>query len=268
MREQKSMGRIKNMKTIALVNIKGGVGKTVTSVNLAACLAIRNEKVLLIDMDPQSNSTQYLNSYNPKGISSYDVLMDKDLDSKSVIMHTEINKLDIVPSNIKMILAENEIISDTKRSREYRLSRFLKQVENKYDFCIIDCPPSLGIITTNALVASQHVLVPVKIDRFALDGLNYLIQAINQIKDEFNSDLNFTGAFITMDKRTSINKDMKQQLKEILDDKIFNVSIRENVKVPQSTFEAKPVVVYDKKCIATQDYISFTNEVLSVINKH
>ncbi|MCH4200165.1 MAG: AAA family ATPase [Clostridium tyrobutyricum] len=250
------------MKTISLVNIKGGVGKTISSVNLAACLALKNKKTLLIDIDPQSNSTQYLDRYDPNGLSSYDVLMDKDLNLKEVIKSTGVIGLDIIPANIKMIMLENEIIADTKRSRENRLSRALKKIEDEYDFCIIDCPPSLGVITTNALVASKYVLVPIKIDQFALDGFNYLMQTINQIIDEFNPDLKFTGAFITMDKRTSVNRDIKQQLKEELKDKVFNSSIRENVKVTQSTFLLKPVVIYDKKCIASKDYEAFTNEVL------
>lgn len=250
------------MKILSVVNIKGGVGKTVSSVNIAACLAEVNKKILIIDIDAQSNTTQYLNCYDPEGTSSYDLLMDKDLDISTVIKNTSMKNLDIVPANIKLILCENEIINDTRRSRESRLKKSLECLDGEYDYVIIDCPPSLGIITTNALVASQYILVPIKIDKFALDGFGYLLDTVDQIRDEFNSELEFLGAFITMDKRTAVNKDVKKELKEALKEKLFDTAIRENVKLVQSTFNQEPVVSYCKNAISSKDYRALTQEVM------
>lgn len=249
------------MKIISIVNIKGGVGKTVSTVNMAACLGELGKRVLIVDADPQSNATQYLNCYDPEGISTYDVLMDKDLDINTVIKSTEVNNVDVVPANIKLILCENEIINDTRRSRETRLKKVLEDLK-EYDYVIIDCPPSLSVITTNALVASNYVLVPIKIDKFALDGFGYLLDTIDQISDEFNPDLEFLGAFITMDKRTAVNKNIKSELKEALKEKFLNTSIRENVKLVQSTFEQKPVIMFDKNAISSKDYRALTQEVM------
>ncbi|AZV56776.1 ParA family protein [Clostridium sp. AWRP] len=250
------------MKKVSIVNIKGGVGKTVSTVNIAACLGELNKKVLIVDADAQSNATQYLNCYSPEGISTYDVLMDKDIDVNTVIKNTSVKGVSVIPANIKLILCENEIVNDTRRSRENRLKKALDALKEEYDYVIIDCPPSLGVVTTNALVASDYILVPIKIDRFALDGFGYLLDTIDQISDEFNPKLNFTGAFITMDKRTAINRKMKAELKEALKDKLFNVSIRENVKVIQSTFEQQPVITYCKNAISSKDYRALTQEVM------
>lgn len=250
------------MKVISIVNIKGGVGKTVSTVNIAACLSQMEKKVLIVDADPQGNATQYLKAYDPKGLSTYDVLMDKDTTLSYAGRITEIKNICIIPANIKLILCENEILNDTRRSRETRLVKALGNLEEQYDFVIIDCPPSLGIITTNALVASDYVLVPVKIDKFALDGFSYLIDTIDEIKEEFNPDLELMGAFITMDKRTAINRDVKEELKNALGKKFLNTCIRENVRLVQSTFEQLPVVLFDKNASSSKDYIALTEEVL------
>lgn len=215
-----------------------------------------------MDLDPQSNATQYLGMYSPSGLSSYDILNDRDLNIKEVIKGTKIENLDIIPANIKLVLSESEIIADTRRNRENRLKRALDIVKDAYDYCIIDCPPSLGMLTTNALVAATYVLVPIKVDKFALDGFEYLLSTIDEIKDEFNPSLKLMGAFVTMDKRTRINKSIKEELKEALGNKMLDSSIRDNVKVPQSTFAELPVMIYDEKSIAAEDYREFTEEVV------
>ena len=248
---------------ICLVNVKGGVGKTSSAVNISACLGDMGKDVLIVDVDPQSNTTQYLNMYDPEALSTYDALMDKNLDVTEVIVNTSIKNVDILPGNLKLAVCENEIISDTKRSRENRLQRVLSKVEDKYDYIVIDCPPSLNIITTNSLVASDFVLVPIKIDKFALDGFSYLLSFIDEIKDEFNTSLELMGAFITMDKRTSVNKAIKEALRDSLGDRFFKTSIRENAKLVQSTFEQIPVVLFDKTASSSEDYMNLTKEVLS-----
>lgn len=250
------------MKKIAIVNVKGGVGKTISSVNIAACLALRGFKVLVVDTDPQTNSTQYLNSYDPNGLSMLDVLLDKDCNIEDVIKVTDISNLHILPSSIKLEYAKDKIMLDTTRNRENRLKKALQAVDDVYDYCIIDCPPALNIITINALVAANEVLVPIKIDQFAIDGLSYLIDAIQQIKEEFNDGLNFKGAFCTLDESTRVNKDVKEQLKALLKDKLLDFSIRKNVAVTESTFVQKPVVLYDHNCNAAKEYVAFTEGVI------
>lgn len=250
------------MKILSIVNIKGGVGKTVSTVNMAACLGEFGKKVLIIDADPQSNATQYLNCYSAEKDSTYDVLMDKEIDVNTIIKNTSVKNVNIIPGNIKLILCENEIINDTRRSRENRLKKALDSLKEEYDYVLIDCPPSLGVITTNALVASDYIIVPIKIDKFALDGFGYLLDTLDQIRDEFNPKLEFLGAFITMDKRTAVNREIKKELKEALKDKLFNVSVRENVKVVQSTFKQKPVITYCKNAISSKDYMALTQEVM------
>ncbi|MEG2609124.1 MAG: ParA family protein [Bacilli bacterium] len=251
------------MKIISIFNQKGGVGKTITSVNLATCLALEGKKVLLVDLDAQSNSTKNFDRYNPNTLSVYDLLIDESVDIIDTIQDTEVENLDIIPSNIKLITAENQILNDTMRSRENRLKNALRGIESDYDFCIIDCPPTLGILIINALTASNDVISPIKVDKFALDGFQNLMDTIESVKREFNSDLNFMGVLITMDRATRVNKEVKGYLKENLGDMMFKTTIRDNTAVTQSTFEYMPVVIYSNKSNASKDYFEFTKEVIS-----
>jgi len=244
------------MKIISFLNIKGGVAKTVSTVNVAAELGKQGEHVLVIDLDPQSNSTKYLNLYNPNGESSYDLLNGEEVH----ICTTKYQGVCMIPANIKLIASESEILADTKKARETRLKKWIKSVEDQFDYILIDCPPSLGMISINALTTSDYVLVPLKIDKFSLDGFEYLINSINSIKEEFNEKLNLLGVFVTMDRATKINKDIKQELQEELGDLLFKQSIRENVDVIKSTFESTPVVYFNKKCNAAKDYKAFVEE--------
>lgn len=253
------------MKVLSLMNIKGGVAKTVSSVNFAACLVEKGYRVLLIDLDPQSNATNYLQRYDFKGPSTYDVLMGGvELD-----VIKESYGINLVPGNIKMIIAENEIMNDTRRSRENRLKKFIKKVEDEhlFDYVIIDCPPSLGVLSTNALVASTHVLVPIKIDKFGIDGLEYLLETVFEVKEELNPGLEFLGAFITMDKPTKVNKEIKEQLREVLQSRLLKSSIRENVAVIKSTILQTPVVIMDPKANASKDYRALCEEVVGLVRE-
>lgn len=248
------------MKIISIVNIKGGVGKTASAVNIAACLSEYGKRVLVADGDAQGNTSQQLKVYSINNPTISDVLTDKELDINSVIKKTEYENIDVIPSNHKLEFAERTILIDTTRSQHNRLSKALKAVEEEYDYCIIDCPPRLNMSTINALAASDEVLVPMKIDQYSLDGLNDLLSAIEEIKDEFNNKLLFRGCFITMDTKTVVNKLVIEKLKEQLGSKLISTRIRNTIKVVESTFEQIPVVFYDKNCSASIDYRNLVNE--------
>lgn len=248
------------MKKVSIFNIKGGVAKTTSTANLGAVLSQEGKKVLLIDLDPQSNLTKLFKAYSMEDLTIGDVLLNKDLDINKVIKHTDFENIDILPSNVTLAFAERKILLDVSRSQQNRLAKALKNIEG-YDYCIIDCPPALNMITVNALCASDEVIVPIKIDKFALDGLEYLLDSIEEIKEEFNPNLNFKGCFITMDSATTVNKVIKQSLKELLGDKMFKSTIKQNVKVVESTFNESPVVFSSKKARASQNYRELCKEV-------
>lgn len=243
------------MKVISVLNIKGGVAKTTSTVNIAALLASKLSKVLIVDLDPQANTTKLLDMYSQeKG--TYEVLRGEDVQPLKTSF-----KVDLLPSNIRLIMSESEILADTRRSRENRLKKWIDNQE--YDYIFIDCPPALGTLTTNALVASDYVLVPLKIDKFALDGFSYLLDSIEETKQEFNDKLKLLGVFVTMDKHTKINKEIKEELASALGDKFFNQTIRENVDVIKSTFYNAPVVISRPKANASKDYIELVKEIES-----
>lgn len=245
------------MKIISFLNIKGGVAKTTSCVNVAAQLGKEGKKVLIIDMDPQSNATKYLNMYDSKIKGSYEVLNGEDIG----IQVTKYDGVYLVPANINLIMSEGEILADTKKSRETRLKKWLSsKKDNTFDYILIDCPPSLGMLSINALVASNYVIVPLKIDKFALDGFEYLMSSIEGVREEFNSNLNMLGILITMDRATKINKEIKQELKNELGDMLFNQTIRDNVDVIKSTFESTPVVYLNSRANASKDYKKFVEE--------
>lgn len=247
------------MKIISLLNIKGGVAKTVSTVNIAAELGALGYEVLVIDLDPQSNATKYLNMYSSNEASAYELLRGEEF---NYIKDTEFKGLAIVPANIKLIMSEAEILSDTKKARETRLSKYIKKLDRTFDYVIIDCPPALGMLTTNALAASDYVLVPIKIDKFALDGFEYLIESIEEAREEFNPNLELLGAFVTMDKSTKVNKEMKQGLLDALGDRFFKQSIRENAEVVKSTFESKPLMYFNKNAMAAKNYKALVEEII------
>lgn len=249
------------MKKVSVFNIKGGVGKTTSAINLAGCLQEEGKKVLIVDLDSQANATMTMQCYSMEDLSISDVLLKKDIDIKDVIKHTEFEGIDVLPSNIKLSFAEKEILLDVNRSQQFRLRKALKNIEDEYDYCIIDCPPALNTITVNALVASDEVLVPIKIDKYALDGLEYLLNSISEMKEEFNPNLEFGGCFITMDTSTTVNKVIKEQLRNLLGDKMFKTTIRHNVKVVESTFESSPVIFSSSRARASKNYRELCKEV-------
>ncbi|MBB6622547.1 ParA family protein [Clostridium gasigenes] len=250
------------MKIISLLNIKGGVAKTVSTVNIAAELGNSGKRVLVLDLDPQSNSTKYLDCYSHDNASMYELLRGED---NNYIKDTEYEGVFIVPANIRLILAEPEILSDTRKARETRLKKWVKTIDGQFDYVLIDCPPALGMLTTNALAASEYVLVPIKIDKFALDGFQYLLSSIEEAREEFNENLKFLGAFITMDKATNINKEIKSELRDALGTKFFNQTIRDNVEVVKSTFDSIPLAYCNPNANAAKDYKALVREIESCL---
>lgn len=250
------------MKTIAIINVKGGVGKTVSAVNIGACLSERGSRVLIVDLDSQANATQMLKSYSVDADSITNVFLDKSAVIADIIVPTQYDRLSILPSNIQFAFVESKVLSDTTRQQQTRLKKALAQVSAEYDYCLIDCAPSLGVVSINALVAADSVVVPIKIDQFALDGLDYLIQTVFEIRDEFNEKLQFIGSFVTMDNVTTVNKEIKKVLQQAKHLRLLDTTIKNTVKVTESTFNQVPVVFGDMTCAASVGYRELTDELL------
>jgi len=245
------------MKTIAITNQKGGVGKTTTAINLGASLAVFGKRVLIIDIDPQANATSGLNAEREMCI--YHALIGKK-SLQSLIVPTEMENLFIVPSNISLIGAEVEL--KNLENKERILKNLLKDVKG-FDYVLIDCPPSLGFLTINALVAANSVLVPVQCEYFAMEGLAQLLHTINLIKRTFNPSLRIEGILLTMhDKRNNLSKQVEMELKRHFPKYIFKTLIPRNVRLSEAPSFGKSVISYDIKCPGSQSYLSLAKEVL------
>lgn len=235
------MGRI-----IAIANQKGGVGKTTTSVNLSACLAFLGKKVLIIDIDPQGNASSGLGVRKGDLESCvYDVLIN-DEDIKGVIQQTDVENLYIVPATISLAGAEIELVSTI--SREVRLKKSLQEIKNNFDFIIIDCPPSLGLLTINALTASDALIIPVQCEYYALEGLSQLLSTVRLVQKHLNKELMIDGVLLTMlDARTNLGLQVIDEVKRYFQDKVYRSIIPRNVRLSEAPSHGKPVILYDAK---------------------
>lgn len=245
-------------KVISVFSQKGGVSKTTTSVNISTCLALNGKKVLLIDNDPQGNCSESFDMYdNEKNI--YDVMVE-GVSVGEAIKQTSIENLYVLPANI--VHASTEVNLMNAMSREMVLSKALKKVLNEFDYIIVDCPPSLGLLSINSLTASSHVIIPVRVGKYALRGLKNLFSTIEKVREHLNENLSIAGIVVTQDDaNTRISKDIKQQLHEQLDTMVFKTVISRAVKVVESEFESKPIVIFDKNSKVSQEYIELTKEV-------
>ena len=247
-------------KIISIANQKGGVGKTTTSINLSTVLAKRNKKTLLIDADPQGNATSGVGIDQEIKLSIYDVLID-ETEIKEAIIKTQIKNLDVCPSNIDLAGAEVELVS--MMSREQRLKEKLDIIKNEYDYIIIDCPPSLGLITLNAFTASDSVLIPVQCEYYALEGLGQLLNTVNLVKKHLNKNLEIEGALLTMfDSRTNLAKQVVDEVKKYFGDKVYKTVIPRNVKLSEAPSYGMPIILYDARSKGAKCYDKLGKELI------
>lgn len=248
-------------KIIVFANQKGGVGKTTSAVNVAASMGAKGRRVLLVDLDPQGNTSSGvgINKKNMK-LSSYDVLIGRS-SAEACIVETDYPNLSVMPSNISLAGAEFELVTIDKR--EYRLKNALTLVKDSYDYIFIDCPPSLGILTVNALTASDGVIVPMQCEYYSMEGLSQLLHTIRTCKRLYNPTLELLGILITMyNGRLNLSGQVMTELKKYYAAKLFKTTILRNVRLSEAPSYGMPIIYYDKHCKGTEAYMSVTDEIL------
>lgn len=249
------------MRTIAVANQKGGCGKTTTSVNLAAALAQSGKRVLLVDLDPQGHATLGV-GFDPEGFERtiYDVIVDPVASFESIVVDTKFEGLYLAPSNVLLSGVESEIVS--RYAREHLLRQTIEKQEGLYDFCIIDCSPSLSLLTLNALVASSDVIIPVQTHYYALEGLKQLLETISIVRERFNSSLRILGVLLTFfESRTLLSKHVRRETEEYFGKLVLNTVIHRCIRLAEAPSAGEPVLTYDSKCKGAQEYMALAKEI-------
>ena len=252
-------------KVIAFANQKGGVGKTTTCINLASCLGLQGYKVLVIDMDPQGNASSGLGIEKSKANKSiYDIIVDRaDPTDNSIYQRTKIHTVRVLPSNLDLAGAEVELAGVSKR-REFVVKDKLSVIKNKFDFIFIDCPPSLGLLTINALTFSNSVLIPIQCEFFALEGLAQLMNTVKLVKKHLNPDLDIDGVVLTLyDNRNNLSRQVTEEVAKFFGKKLYHTAIPRNIRLAEAPSHGLPVALYDKSCSGTKAYTALTKEFMT-----
>lgn len=249
-------------KAIAIFNQKGGVGKTTTNINLAACLALKGKRILILDIDPQGNTTSGIGIIK-RGLTktTYEVLVNDDIDAEKAILSTGLKNLDIIPASVQLAGAEIELVQ--LEGRERRLKKAIDQIKDKYDYIFIDCPPSLGLLTINSLTAVDSVLIPIQCEFYALEGVSQLMSTIELVKKNLNEKLQIEGVILSMfDGRTNLSIQVVEEVKKYFRDKVYSTVIPRNVRLAEAPSYGLPITEYDPKSKGALAYMEFAKEFL------
>lgn len=255
------------MKVVSIINLKGGVAKTISSVNIAHILAVvHGKRVLLVDNDKQGNASKMFGLHSYENPSIAEIMTERKPNTNDIIAHTTYAGLDVIPANMNLLRANMQVLLDTTRPQQTRLRSALKQVENQYDYCVIDNAPDINISVINALVASDDVMIPVKIDKFAFDGLEELKEQIDITREDLNPSISLRGCFVTCYQKNDVNEQGEEWLHNQKDFPLFHTHIRKTEKVDESTFAAMPIIEYSRRCGAAMDYLKLVSEYLSNVS--